>query len=57
MQVEFSIMTKKGFLIESLRQDSLMLFNLKVAQLVSVSMIIIGITLIIYTSLRSKNDK
>ena len=35
------------FLIESLRQDSLMLFNLKIAQLVSIIMIIIGILLFI----------
>lgn len=35
------------FLIESLRQDSLMLFGLKVAQLVSIIMIIIGLYLFI----------
>ena len=35
------------FFIESLRQDSLMLFNLKVAQLVSIMMIIIGLYLFI----------
>jgi len=35
------------FLIESLRQDSLMLFNLKVAQVISILMIIIGLYLFI----------
>lgn len=35
------------FLIESLRQDSLMLFNLKAAQVVSILMIIIGLYLLI----------
>lgn len=35
------------FLIEGLRQDSLMLFNLKIAQIVSIIMIIIGIILFI----------
>ena len=35
------------FLIESLRQDSLMFFNLKVAQLISILMIIIGLYLFI----------
>ena len=35
------------FLIEDLRQDSLMLFNLKAAQIVSILMVIIGICLLI----------
>lgn len=35
------------FLIESLRQDSLMFFNLKAAQLVSIIMILVGIVLFI----------
>lgn len=35
------------FLIETIRQDSLMLFNLKVAQIVSILMVTIGIYLII----------
>ena len=35
------------FLIESLRQDSLMFFNLKVAQIISILMIIVGIYLFI----------
>jgi len=35
------------FLIESLRQDSLMFFNFKVAQIISVLMILIGLFLII----------
>ena len=42
--------------IEGLRQDSLMLFNIKVAQLVSISMILIGIILLLY-NWRCKNDK
>ena len=35
------------FIIESLRQDSLMLFNLRIAQIVSIIMIIIGIFILI----------
>ncbi len=35
------------FIIEGLRQDSLMLFNLKMAQIISILMIIIGIFLLI----------
>lgn len=45
------------FFIESLRQDSLMIGNLKIAQLVSIIMIISGITLFIVLKIRSKNDK
>lgn len=45
------------FFIESLRQDSLMLGNMKMAQLVSITMIIIGITLLFILKIRSKNDK
>ena len=45
------------FFIESLRQDSLMLFNLKVAQLVSIIMIIVGLYLFIRPYIRSKYDK
>ena len=41
------------FFIESLRTDSLMLFNLKMAQIVSIIMILVGI----YLYIRSKNDK
>lgn len=41
------------FMIESLRQDSLMLFNLKMAQIVSIIMIISGIAIYIY-SLKKK---
>ncbi len=37
------------FMIESLRQDSLMLFNFKVAQIVSICMIIVGIIIYIYS--------
>ena len=43
-------------LIESLRQDSLMLGNFKVAQIISILMIIIGIILLIKVQ-RSNNDK
>lgn len=45
------------FFIESLRQDSLMLFNFKVAQIVSILMIIIGIILFIkpYIIKQAKN--
>lgn len=45
------------FLIESLRTDSLMLFNLKIARIVSIIMILIGIYLFIRPYIRSKNDK
>ena len=41
--------------VESLRQDSLMLFNIKVAQIISLIMIIIGIILLIYSLKKSKN--
>lgn len=42
------------FLIEGLRMDSLMFLNIKVAQLVSILMIIIGIILIIYSMKRNE---
>ena len=42
--------------IESLRQDSLMFFNFKVAQIISVVMIVVGIILFIQT-LRSNYDQ
>ena len=45
------------FLIESLRQDSLMLGNLKVAQIVSLIAILIGLYLFIKPYLRSNYDK
>ena len=45
------------FLIESLRTDSLMLFNLKIAQIVSILMILMGLYLLIKPYIRSKNDK
>ena len=45
------------FFIESLRQDSLMIFNVKVAQLVSIIMIIVGLYLFIRPYIRSKYDK
>ena len=43
------------FLIESLRQDSLMLSNIKIAQLVSVIMIILGV--IIFLRQKKKTIK
>ena len=43
------------FFIEGLRTDSLMLYNLKIAQLISVIAIIIGVLLLIYSN--KKNDK
>lgn len=42
--------------VEKMRQDSLMLFNIKVAQVVSISMILIGIIILIY-NWRCKNGK
>ena len=41
------------FFIESMRQDSLMLFNIKIAQIVSLFMIFMGILILIYN--RRKN--
>lgn len=41
--------------VESLRQDSLMFFNLKIAQIVSIIMILSGIILLIYSLKKSKN--
>ena len=43
------------FLVEGLRTDSLMFFSLKIAQLVSLAMVIIGIILFIYSL--KKSDK
>ena len=43
------------FLIEGLRQDSLMLLNLKVAQFVSIIMILSGIGLLVY-SIKNNNN-
>ena len=45
------------FLIESLRQDSLMLGNIKVAQIVSLIAILVGIYLFVKPYLRSSYDK
>ena len=42
------------FYVESLRTDSLMLFNLKIAQFVSIFMIIIGIFIFVYSFNNSK---
>lgn len=42
------------FLIESLRTDSLMLFSLKIAQIISLIMIFIGIILFIYSFKKQK---
>ena len=44
------------FFIESMRTDSLMLFNFKVAQIVSVIMVIVG-TIILVKVVRCNNDK
>lgn len=43
------------FFIESLRTDSLMLGNIKIAQLISILMIIIGIVMFIITKKKCKN--
>lgn len=43
------------YFIESLRTDSLMLFDIKIAQLVSIAMIIIGIILLIISIKKGKN--
>ncbi len=43
------------FFIESLRTDSLMLGNLKMAQIISILMIIIGIIMFIITKIKCKN--
>ena len=43
------------FLIEGLRQDSLMFFNLKIAQIVSIVMLIVGIYLMIRPYIFTKN--
>ena len=42
-------------LVESMRQDSLMIYNVKIAQVVSTLMILIGIIILIY-NWRSKNE-
>lgn len=44
------------FFIESLRQDSLMLGPIRVAQLISIFMIIIGIGMLFYTRKEQKNE-
>lgn len=43
------------FFVEALRQDSLMFFNIKIAQLISLIMITLGIILWIYAIKKSKN--
>lgn len=45
------------FLIEGLRQDSLMLGNLKIAQLVSILMILFGIIIFIFSKRSEKHEK
>lgn len=45
------------YFIESLRTDSLMLGDIKVAQLVSIIMVIIGVILFIITKMKSSNYK
>lgn len=44
------------FFIESLRQDSLMLGPIRVAQLISIFMIIIGVGMLFYTRKEQKNE-
>ena len=43
------------FFIEALREDSLMFLNLKVAQLVSLIMVLIGIVLVVYSFIKKNN--
>ena len=45
------------FFLEHLRTDSLMLFNLKMAQVVSILMFIVGMVLILLPIFRRKHDK
>ena len=45
------------FFIESMRTDSLMLGSIKMAQLVSIVMVVIGIIILLVVKIRSKNDK
>lgn len=45
------------FLIESLRTDSLMLLNIKIAQVISILFILIGIGVLIYTRKKYKETK
>ena len=45
------------FFIESLRTDSLMFLNLKMAQIISIIMILAGLFILIKPYIRSKNDK
>lgn len=52
--IYFIIYGIERFFVESLRQDSLMMFNLKVAQLISIVMIMTGIFLFIYSIKKSK---
>ena len=55
--VYFILYSILRFFIESTRTDSLMLFNFKMAQLISILLILIGLYLIIRPYIRSKNDK
>ena len=43
------------FFVEGMRTDSLMFFSLRVAQLVSLAMVIIGVVLFVYSLKKSKN--
>lgn len=54
--IYFIIYGIERFFVELLRQDSLMLFNLKVAQLMSLLMILTGIVLFIYLLKKSKKN-
>lgn len=52
--IYFIIYGIERFFVESLRQDSLMFMNLKVAQIISFTMVLIGIILIIYAHKKEK---
>ena len=45
------------YFIESSRTDSLMLFNFKIAQIISIILVLLGLYLFISAFIRSKNDK
>jgi len=50
--IYFIIYGIERFLVEALRQDSLMLGNIKIAQLVSLLMLILGIVFIIFSNIK-----
>ena len=45
------------FFIESSRTDSLMLFNFKIAQIISIILVLFGLYLFISAIIRRENDK